>query len=167
MLSILKELIESNNEKSSEEVIEWLKDADIYRLLDRDGENLLHWAVAFNNVSIAEYLLKERNFHPNIRNFRGTTPLYGCLTNAEAVVEVLLKYHAQPRMRSGFSGLFSIEITTSDSLRAKLQVEPLANHYKAYKYRLYMYWLMNLDHFIADGQSIVTELMINSKLNEL
>ncbi len=56
MLSKLKELIESNNERSNEEVIG----------LSKDVENLLHWATAFNNVTISEYLLKERNFHPNI-----------------------------------------------------------------------------------------------------
>jgi hypothetical protein len=168
MLSKLKELIEYNDEKSNEQVIELLKDADIYTLLYPHGENLLHWAAAFNNATIAEYLLKEKEFHPNIDNFRGTTPLYyGCMKNAEAAVEVLLKYHAQPRIRSGFSGIFPIDIVTSDSLRAKLQVEAPANHYKAYKYRSYMYWRMNLSYFVGDGKSIAQGVTINPEAERI
>lgn len=168
MLSELQELIETNNEQSNEKVKELIKDADIYTLLYPHGENLLHWAAAFDNATIAEYLLKEKHFHPNVDNYRSTCPLfYGCMKNAEAAVQVLLKYHAQPRIRSGFSGEFPIDRTSSNLLREKLKVNAPANYYKAYKYRSYMYWRMNLNYFVSNKNSIVQGVEIEPKAEQI
>src|SRR5579862_635608 len=167
----LKSLIEENTPESNQRIIEFLIDKNLYTLLSPNGENLLHWASAFNNVTICEYLLN-KNIHINTNNFRGATPLYyAAMKNSIDAVKILSKYNANPRIRSGFSNLFPIEITTNQEIKILLQtlddkIIPFAGYpdetnrnseiYKknkfsmfvAYKHRFYMFWLMNLNHFI-------------------
>lgn len=171
LLNELKKLIELKDEKSSDKVIELLEDQhDLYSLLYPHGENLLHWTLAYNNVKITEYLLKDREFHPNTENYRGTTPLYyGCMNESEQAVSLLLQYHGQPRIRSGFSGKFPIDILPklNVTLREKLKTQAPQNHYKSYRYRLYMYWRMNLNHFIAKNNSIAQDTTIEPQAEDL
>ena len=44
-----------------------------------NGDTALHMACAANKVQIANYLLKQHNFNPNIKNKAGDTPLTSVL----------------------------------------------------------------------------------------
>ncbi len=150
-------------EGKNAEIKEKLKDMNIYTLLDIHGENLLHWAGVYNNAEICEYLIEEKKLHVNLQNFRSTTPLYYAASkNSKEAIKVMLKYNANPRIRSGFSGKFPSEITTDSEIRILLyeaenkipidyennvlKVKEGRSLYQSYKYRLYMLNLMNLNY---------------------
>ncbi len=151
-------------EKDFENVKNILHDIDLYALRYRDGETVLHWAAAFDNIKLCKYLLNERKFHINVSNFRGATALYyAACSDSENAAKVLLKYNADPCIRSGFSGMLPIQIAKSDNLKELLRIAmdkvPLEyeNAYKgpfmkldstyidAYRYRKYRWWLSAFD----------------------
>ncbi len=140
------------------------RNINVYKYLDIHGENLLHWACAFNNAEICEYLIVEKKLHINLENFRGTTPLYyAAMKNSKEAINVMLKYNANPRIRSGFSGQFPSEVTTNPEIETSLKqaeenipiykyesvcvVRNNVSLYKSYKYRKYMAYLTNLNYF--------------------
>jgi len=157
----LKNLIEQNTEKSNAEVFVLLESykAKLYELLYRDGETLLHWACAFNNAIVCEWLI-ENGLHVNFENYRGTSPLYyACMNNAKESIKTMMKHRVNPFQRGGFSGDFPITILTDDETIAMLESYshknfPFINimedeslkfniinkkgHRLAYKYRIYM-----------------------------
>ncbi len=167
----LKTLIEKNDEKSNASVIELIKDLNVYDLLYQHGESLLHWCASSNNLIIAEYLLKEKKLHVNIENYRGTVALYyGALKNNIEVIQLLLKYNANPAIRSGFSNNFPYDVTTDKKIKKLLRIDPsimpakalftrglpeavdmkiktVGSKYVYYKYRQYMHLLSNLNYF--------------------
>ncbi|QKF94482.1 ankyrin repeat protein [Fadolivirus algeromassiliense] len=164
-LTELRTLIEMNDGESNNKIISLIEDKNIYDILYVHGENLLHWAAAFNNAVICEYLLKDKKLHVNLENFRGATPLYyAAMKNSLEAVEVLMRYNANPRIRSGFSGLFPMDVTQNDQIKEILEEVdntsiPLTGYggvlkcknnfskYVAYRYRLYMWWLSNLNYY--------------------
>jgi hypothetical protein len=112
----LRNLIEQNTDESNREVINILKqfDGKLYDILYPNGESLLHWACAFNNPTMCEYLING-GLHVNLENYRGTAPLYyACMNNAGNSIKVMIKHRANPFQRSGFSGDFPVEILTDD-----------------------------------------------------
>ena len=164
----LKSLIQENTDKSNDKVIQLLEDCNkkdklcLYRILYPDGENLLHWACAFNNAKICKYLVD--GLHVNLENYRGTTPLYyACMNNAkDSITYMIAKARANPYMRSGFSGSLPLDI-----LKDKDMIELMANYSLLYfyiriptsdnklefesddlvlnyKYRKYMFWVMTV-----------------------
>lgn len=142
-----------------------LKDRSAYDLMDTHGENFLHWCCTFNNAELCEYLIIEKKLHVNLENYRHATPLYyAAMNNNLEVIKIMLKYHANPRIRSVFSGKFPSEIATDIEIKKLLQeaenLIPFCNYenyepilrenvslYKGYKYRLYMAYLSNLNYF--------------------
>lgn len=94
-----------------------LKDID-HPYLHRSchGETALHWASKSNDVELIELLI-QKGCSPNDKNFRGTAPLYyGATTNAKEACIALLRAGADPRERSGFSGEYPDDMTTSQEL---------------------------------------------------
>lgn len=154
----LRDLIEKNDEESNSEILKLLepfKDR-LYDLRYRDGETLLHWASAFNNAYMTEFFIKN-GIHVNFENYRGTTPLYyACMNNAKDSIRALIKYRANPYMRSGFSGDLPVTILTDDDLITEIAEHAINdfpmidvndddtlviktdNKLLTYKYRLYM-----------------------------
>lgn len=150
-MDTLKDLIEK---KQNEQVISLIKDKNIYEdeFIDLNGENLLHWAAAFNNVEICQFILENEMIHVNLSNYRGTTPLYyGAMRNSIGAIKILLNFNANPRIRSDFSGKFPFEITDNDEVKKlliqanelipltdynlTLKLKKTSNHYSSYKYR--------------------------------
>ncbi len=175
-LTKIKDLIEKNQEDTNRQIIELIKDKNIYELTYPSGENLLHWAAAFNNAFICEYLLKSKNVHVNIENYRGSTALYyAAFRDSIAALEILLKYHANPKIRSGFSGLFPIDAAKNRTMKDMLEhadnklvpidyitrkIKPNINRYTAYKYRYYMWWLSNLNYFNNPYKNTISGITI-------
>jgi hypothetical protein len=114
-------LIRDNTRESNEkilEVIQPLTSHNISKIAYSHGENLLHWCAAYNNVEIGEYLMIHFPYLINLMNSRNATPLcYGSLKNKYEIVELLLRYGADIRIRNGFSGLIPIDITTDHAIK--------------------------------------------------
>jgi len=159
----LKLLIQENKNSEFKEKLEIiLQDKSIYSILDVHGENLLHWAGAYNNPELCEYLIKDKKLHVNLQNFRSATPLYyAAMQNSKEAVIMLLKYHANPCIRSGFSGEFPSESTNNLEIRDllhqaenlipldynnQLKVKYGRSLYLTYNYRLYMNNLADLNY---------------------
>ena len=161
--SQLYELIEQNKDESNNKVFELLKPYkdQLYEILYRDGESLLHWACAFDNVPICKYLV-ENGLHVNLNNYRGTSPFYyACMNNANNSVLFMISVNVNPFQRSGFSGEFPIDRLVDDDVIMKLtkysaEKFPILefeddklkvvsnNRILTYKYRLYMNILSNV-----------------------
>lgn len=158
----LRDLIEKNKEESNNKVLELLepyKDR-LYDILYRDGESLLHWACAFDNVPICKYLI-ENGLHVNLNNYRGTSPFYyACMNNANNSVLFMISANVNPFQRSGFSGEFPIDRLIEDDviealIKHSIEKFPILdfeddklrfvsdNRILTYKYRLYMNMLSN------------------------
>ena len=162
LLIKLKTLVEINDEFSNQQVISLVDGISISTLLYPYGENLLHWAAAFNNPTICEYLLTKKHVHVNQQNQRGATPLYyACTEGSVSSAMTLLQHSASPVIRSGFSGQMPSEVTDDAGLidqmasfrrntfhfvmhkdkRGHLGLLPGFSLYDAYQYRRYMTWL--------------------------
>lgn len=152
-----RKLAEDNTNESNLKLKEYLNSIDVFTIIFPHGENLLHFASGSGNVEMCKYLIEEKKIHPNIYNSRGATPLiYACLKNQLNVVQLLVSYNADPRIRSGFSGLFPYQSTQNKEIREMLlnyeSVVPIDyengfkvkvgyNLYQSYKYRKHKYWL--------------------------
>jgi hypothetical protein len=170
-------LIEENTEESNKRIIDNVNNSPLSKeYITPNGENMLHWAGAFNNISIMEFVIDK--IHVNLLNHRGSSALYyACMRNSVEAVKLLLKYHANPKIESAFSGKFPVEITTNDEIKNLLNEYdekniPLdKNHelrtgfsrYTSYKYRKYMWWLSNLNYYFSkdnikiEGTEIIDE----------
>jgi hypothetical protein len=180
-LDNLKELIKQNDEKSNNIIIEYLDNKNVYDFIYPHGENLLHWCATFDNFIICEYLIVKKNLHVNLENYRFTTPLYyGAMSNSLNTIKILLKHHANPKIKSGFSGMFPIEITTNSNIKNELlEVDkfiPLTstltlkqefNIYDVYKYRLYIWWLSNLNYLNCKNKHTVTGIELIEEANKI
>lgn len=166
-LEELKIAIESSDKEKNLAIKAYLATKYIYDFIYPHGETLLHWAAAFNNADICRYLISEKKLHINIENFRGTTALhYAAMNNCAQSIGVLLEFHANPRIRSGFSSLFPFQVTTDPTLRSRLETAdeelvpitgfdsgPLrakddASLQASYNYRYYMMLLSNLNYYL-------------------
>lgn len=152
-----RKLVENNTTESNLKLKEYLISINVFTIIFPHGENLLHFACGAGNIEICKYLIEEKKIHPNIYNSRGATPLiYACLKNQIEVVRLLLSYNADPRIRSGFSGLFPYQSTQNkeicdmlllhDSIvpidyENGLKIKTGYNLYQSYKYRKHKYWL--------------------------
>lgn len=163
---LLKMYIKENTTHSNIQVINLLKNLNVYDVIYTWGENLLHWTCAFNNVKICEFLITEKKLHINLENFRGVSPLhYACLTNNKEVIKVMLNYYADPLNRSGSSGLFPRDETNDISIKKLLKnhenefmpldfsksnptIKSSFHVTSAYYYRLYRYWLSHLNLYL-------------------
>lgn len=183
ILAKLKELLSKNTELANEEFISILKSIGIetnrnliHELRYPHGENLLHWAGAYNNAAMCEYLIKTAGIHVNMENYRGTTPLYyAAMSNSFEAIKVLLANGANSRRRSGFSGLFPHEIAKKTEVRQYIleidaKLIPNTNYgeggvpsgnikrkkefnlYSSYIFRHYVQWAANLDYYIRPNQ---------------
>jgi len=171
MLSMVKDLIENeSNDESNKSVIEYIEMFDGYDMVYPYGETILHWACAYNNVPICKYMLETKHIHINISNYRSATALYyACMKNSLDIVKYLISKNVNPMIRSGFSGKFPHEITTSEEIKkillehskkivpidyySKYKVVDGFDLYNTYDYRKYMYWLSNLDYFFGRGNN--------------
>ncbi|KAI9928826.1 hypothetical protein ASPWEDRAFT_105585 [Aspergillus wentii DTO 134E9] len=82
-----------------------------------DDERLpIHWAVAYNHLSIVEMLVAVKNFDPDVEDASGWTPLMiaASLRDAEGdpIIELLLRKDADVTVKSG-SGQNAIHFATS------------------------------------------------------
>jgi ankyrin repeat protein len=157
----LKNLIEKNTHESNidaKKIILQNKDK-LYEISYHHGENLLHWCGAYDNYDICEYLINDMHFITNISNSRSTTPLYYAATkNSINTIKILLKYHADIRSRSGFSGMFPHQICNDEVKNIIIEYEkniPLDYEnslavkegytlVQAYNYRLCKFYVMIL-----------------------
>ena len=170
MLSMVKDLIETNNDESNKTIIEYIEMFDGYDMVYPHGETVFHWACAYNNLPICKYMLETKHIHVNISNYRSATALYyACMKNSIDVVKFLISKNVNPMMRSGFSGQFPHEITTSEEIKKILlehskqivAIDYYSNYkiidgfslYNTYDYRDYMYWLSNLDYYFGKGNN--------------
>ncbi len=175
-LDELYELIKTNTYETNEKILELIEDVDLYELVWPNGETLLHWASAFNNVKIIEHILENDLIHVNISNYRGTTSLiYACSKdNTEAIVK-LLSYNANPYIKSGFTGLRPSETCELEENKIlleeyvskyvpleNLKVKEGFNLYQSYSYREYMWYLSNLDYFTSKFKHIVHGFIPNN-----
>lgn len=157
---------------------------DIITIIYPNGENLLHWAAAFDNAKMCQYLIEVKKLHVNHENYRGTTPLYyACMKNASHSVEVLLNHKANPMIRSGFSGQLPIQITNNPTIikmltemsdryipfdyQNKLTLKQPFTLYEAYRYRLYMYWLLNLNYLSNPHKNNIQGVDIDSEAQHI
>jgi hypothetical protein len=152
-----RQLVENNNDSSNFKLKEYLDKIDAYTIIFPHGENLLHFAAGSGNIEMCNYLIHDKCINPNIYNARGATPLlYACLKNQEETVKLLILNNADPRIRSGFSGLFPCQSTSSEKIKKLLEeydkIVPIdfdnghviknnCNLYQSYKFRLHKYWL--------------------------
>lgn len=156
----VKDLIERNDEFTNK----ILKDLyrknppEMYRAPNyAHGENLLHWCGTCDNNDMAKFFVEEMGFTPDICNSRSTTALYyATLSNSENVIKTLLNNYADPRIRSGFSGMFPYQIAKNDYIKnmllefdknipidyetGSLNVKEGYTLVQAYNYRLHRYW---------------------------
>jgi hypothetical protein len=152
-----KTLVEENTNESNLKLKEYLNFVDAYTIVFPHGENLLHFACGAGNVDICRYLIEEKKIHPNIYNSRGTTPLiYACIKNQLEVIQLLILHNADPRIRSGFSGLFPYQSTSNKEIIKILMIHELKvpidyenglclksgyTLYQSYYYRKHKFWL--------------------------
>ncbi len=169
ILDELFELVKTNNDESNNKIFQITNEIDLYEYLWPNGENLLHWACAFNNIQIIEYILVEELLHVNMENFRGTTPLiYACKNDNTEAIKILLSYNANPYIKSGFTGLRPSETVNKEENKLILEEYvnkyiPLENLkvkegfslYQSYKYREYMWMLSNLNYFTSKFKHII------------
>lgn len=160
--SQLKDLLERNNGQSNEEIIKYLDTIDIYDICFPHGENVLHFAAAYNNIYICKYLIECRHIVSNLSNARGATPLYyASMSGSYDAVEMLLYNGTDPRIRSGFSGMFPYQIGKTPEIRQiladyehtipidydnNMKLKKDYTLYQSYRYRLHRYWLTMLDN---------------------
>ncbi len=105
---------ENNDHDEAMKLLETIEKPYLLRSLH--GETSLHWASKNDDVQLINELIK-KGCSPNDKNFRGTGPLYyGASTNAKEACIALLMAGADPRERSGFSGKYPDEITTSKEI---------------------------------------------------
>lgn len=166
----LKDLVEKNDNESNAMIIEYFKDNDIYDICFPHGENILHFAAGYNNAVICNYLINEKHIIINLTNARGATPLYyAVLSDCCDVVNILLYNGADPRIRSGFSGMFPYQIAKSNEIATMLggqeHMVPLdydnncvkkeqSSLYHTYRYRLHRYWLTVLTNAFLQKNNI-------------
>lgn len=150
-------LVEEHTLESNLKLKEYLNSVDVYTIISPHGENLLHFACGAGNVEMCRYLIEEKKVHPNIYNSRGTTPLiYACIKNQYAAVQLLISHNADPRIRSGFSGLFPYQSTSNKEIIDILMTHELKvpidfenglclkdgyTLYQSYYYRKHKFWL--------------------------
>lgn len=80
------------------------------------GENAVYWASVNNDVVLLEHLL-QKGCSANDKNFRGTGPLYYAASKqAYNACVILMKYGADPRETSGFSGMYPDQTATDEAL---------------------------------------------------
>lgn len=119
----LRLLIEQNLLESNDAAIQLLTPLtshDYSSITYPHGENLLHWCAAFNNITIASYLLQSplTSYYINLMNSRNVTPLcYAALRNHYEIIELLLRYGADIRIRNGFSNLIPQDITNNPQIQ--------------------------------------------------
>lgn len=162
LLTKLKILIEKNDDDANASIIESIKNLDVYTLIYPHGENLLHWAGAFNNVQIIEHLLANKKIHINLENYRGATALYyAAMKNSKDSCDILIKYNANPSIRSGFSGLMPEDVTTDDAVKNIVAIDKTLknNLFVYYKYRLYMFWLSNLNYLNNKYKHTISDMI--------
>jgi hypothetical protein len=170
LLIELKQLIEKNDEKSNSKIIELIREKNVYELIYVNGENLLHWASVSNNCEIAEYLLTVKKIHVNLENYRFTTPLYYATMKGNLeVIKVLMGHNANTAIRSGFSGMFPEDIVETKELLdlVKIDHEIKENKFLHYGYRLYMFWLSNLNYFHNRNKNMVSGVVIIPEAKQL
>lgn len=122
--------VEDNDHAKAMELLPQVEAPYLYRSLH--GETALHWASKNNDVELITILI-QKGCSPNDKNFRGTAPLYySASTNAKEACIALLEAGADPRERSGFSGQYPDDITTSQELcdilyNARMTIEDAIN----------------------------------------
>ena len=153
----LRDLVEKNDDEANEIIMKNLEDVEIHSICFPHGETLLHFAAGCNNVTICNYLINDKHIIINMTNARGATALYyAVIKDAHDAVDVLLYNGADPRIKSGFSGMFPYQVAKSDIVKEMLagqeHMVPLnydndckrkqnTTLYHTYRYRLHRYWL--------------------------
>jgi hypothetical protein len=110
-----------------------------------------------DNYEMCKYLIEERGLIIDMSNSRASTPLiYATIRNSERVIRLLIEHNVDPRIRSGFSGMFPYEEAKNDIIMKMLlnhdKIVPVDyennyilkdgyNLYQAYKYRFHRYLL--------------------------
>jgi hypothetical protein len=182
LLNQLKSLAILNDKDANKELINLIKDKEIYDFVWPHGETLLFWAALENNVEICKYLIVEKKIHINISNFRGTTAIYyAAMNNSYNALEYLLNNYGHPGIKSNFSNKFPIDITTNQECKRILEkstndiipftldekIKTGYNKYQIYKYRVYMLFLSNLNYYYLGNKDYSHGIMINSETEEI
>lgn len=166
-LDDLRVAIENGSE--NDKIVEFLKDKNTWEYIYPHGETLLHWAAAFDNEFIIDFLLRhipEEVGIPilvDLSNFRGTTALYyAAMKNSRRAITRLLEFKANPRIRSGFSNSFPIDVVDDKEELMEADNRIPIDYMKGlkpkeysvyglrlcYLYRVYMCYLTNLEYFM-------------------
>jgi len=180
-MDMFTELIKKNTDESNEEFVIFATGKDLCKFLNDDGDTLLHIAAANNNVVICDYLCA--HIHVNMGNYAGTPPLYFAASNfAIDTVKLLINNNANPKIRGGRGLKYPIEVVSKTSKIGRAIVRILetrdqfmvplddfsriklgVSKYVAYKYRLYMSWLSNLNYF--NSRYAVSKVLTSSHRN--
>jgi ankyrin repeat protein len=103
-------LVEAAKQNDMDQITALLNDdvVDI-NTTHNDGTSALHWAAHWDNLKVADYLVRNKA-NPDATNDYGVTPLYlACTNKSSAMVELLLKANADPNidMWSGETSLMN------------------------------------------------------------
>ena len=111
MSDSLHDQIKLNSDEENLKIIEMIKDKNLYQpeFIWPHGETMIHWCAAHNNYKLLEYILSNNLLHVNLMNYRSTPAIYyAAINNNKEAIGILIKYHANTSMRSGFSGQLPI-----------------------------------------------------------
>jgi len=112
----IQTFIQDYGKKINELVREWAKYNDLFKgytypsdaiphllnVCDKDGNTPLHWAVIYDNIELASYLLKN-GANQNLPNNAGDTPLHTAHKYQQntTAANILLEHGADPDVRDG------------------------------------------------------------------
>ena len=128
---------------------------DLPVLLDKHGENALHWAATKNNVELLEYLCEEKKCYVNMVNYYGASPLYyAAMSNAKEAVEHLISKKADPRLVSAFTRMKPVDAATNLDIKYILSAyttrfeKILKNPFSNFAYRMADHWRTSMQKLI-------------------
>ena len=99
-----EQFLEAIKNDDREKIDQLYPQIDIFACRSPHGETPLHWACSSGNVELIKRLLHD-NMHPNVQNYRGTTPIFYTLPgkHLDAAKEMII-WGAYPCDVSGFTG---------------------------------------------------------------
>lgn len=152
-------LLLKHSKESTDQLIQSLKNRDLYHLVDDQGTTLLHLGAHYNHLEFCRFLLENELIHVNLTDHQDQTALYYAIaTQSYDVVNLLLEFNANPEIGRPIKASDSainnrlIEIVKTTVPIIQSQLQPIFTLYAGYRYRLYLQWLNGLNHYFRSNQ---------------